>query len=284
MNKTLVVSDCELFTDTVKLFVKNDASKFLYKTESLLNFPSEFFQFCKTENISNIILFESNQLKENFIIRQKKYANLYDLISNIKIDKLITFIDVKSSNFENKVLNEDSIFNNNIDTFNTVDKFLFSFNNLINKSKIIDTKCITVFHGELYGRKQNDSIFSFYLEKFQNAKNNLQSQIEITEHQSNEYQLTFIDNLIDIVLFLLYENDKINKIEKLYWNVGSPEIIKVSDIVHVLSMFFEEIDVTFKGKAAKKESKFVSTEKFISEFVQYPYIKFNEVVKLILTE
>lgn len=79
--------------------------------------------------------------------------------------------------------------------------------------------------------------------------------------------ITFIDNLIDIVLFLLHENDKINKIEKLYWNVGSPEIIKVSDIVHVLSMFFEEIDVTFKGKAAKKESKFVSTEKFISEFV-----------------
>jgi hypothetical protein len=49
------------------------------------------------------------------------------------------------------------------------------------------------------------------------------------------------------------ESYKVFKIEKLYWNVGSPEIIKVSDIVHVLSMFFEEIDVTFKGKAAKKE-------------------------------
>jgi len=283
MNKTLVISDCELFTDTVKLFVKNDASKFLYKSESLLNFPSEFFQFCKTENISNIVLFELNKTKENFIIQQKKYINLYDLISNIKIDKLITFIDINSSNSQNKILNEDDVFNNDIDVFNTVDKFLFSFNNLINKSKIIDTKCITVFHNQLYGRKQNDSIFSFYLDKFQNAKNNLQTQIEITEHQNNEYQLTFIDNLIDIVLFLLHENDKINKIEKLYWNIGSPEIIKVSDIVHNLSTFFEEIDVTFKAKATKTEPKFVSTEKFISEFIQYPYIKFGEVVKLILT-
>lgn len=282
MPKTLVITDNVLFLETVKRFTKKTISEFVFQNEKILDSYNEFIGICAINNIENIILFEETLFEEtNFLLQQKRYINLYEALDVFKIKKFISFIEFNKTNYQNnKIFNEEQIFDQSNQIYNINKKFLLKNNELINNLK--QTKCITIIHGELYGRELNNSIVSLYIQKFIDAKKD-SNQIEINENPDGEYQLTFIDNLIDITLFLLLETEKLQNLEKLYWNIASPEIIKLKDIIHSIALYYKNTKLLFSNTDEINDTRFLATEKFISEFVQYPYIKFEEAIKIILT-
>jgi len=282
MSKTLIISDDFLFVETIKRFTKQSSSNFVFANETILDIYNEFIGICKLHDIENIIFFENSTFsEENFILQQKRYLNIYDALNFFKMKKFISYIDFNKINLKSKkVYKEEEIFDDSNQIFNINKKFLLKNNEIINNLQA--TKCVSIAHGELYGRESNNSIISSYVQKFELAKEN-NSQVEIIENANNEYQLTFIDNIVDISLYILFENEKLNKINNLFWNIASPEIIKTKDIIHEISKYYKNVKILFENNSEVELQNFLNTEKFILDFVQYPYIKFEEALKIILT-
>lgn len=283
MTKTLVISENNLFIQSLKSFTKNISQNFLIENESILDSSNELAGFCKKHNVENIILFENSEFCEtDFIIQQKRYMNLYEILDLFEMNRFINYIDINKTNFQNvKILTEKEIMTESDSVYGLNKSLVLKNNKIYNKFK--KTKCLTLIHGDLYGKESSASKVSFYIKKFLEAKEIENPCVEIEENANNEYQLTYIDNLVDITLFFLFEKEKINSIENLVWNIATPELIKIKDLIFYISYYNKNTKIIFNTTNELEEQRFLSTDKFISEFVQYPYIKLQEALKIILT-